>query len=317
MKLQKNVDGYLMGKNKTLFKMIKENSALWVLALPAVVYFLIFHYIPMFGLIIAFKHYNYIDGIIGSKWIGFDNFKFFLASEDAWVITRNTVGYGALFILVNALSATFVALLLFEIKTRVAIKIYQTIMILPNFLSWVVVGFITYILLNPALGVVNQCLKAVGIDSIDWYSDPVYWPWILTFVQTWKWVGINSIIYYAALMGVNQEIYEAATIDGANRLQKARYISLSALVPLITILSILALGNIFRGDFGLFYQIPRDVGALYPTTDVIDTYVYRGLRTGDIGITSAVGFFQSFVGVILVITANMIVKKIEPENTLF
>lgn len=296
---------------------IQENGALLLLALPALIYFIIWHYVPMFGLVLAFKDYTYSAGIFGSEWVGFDNFKFFFTSQDALRITRNTVGYGATFIVLNAVTAVTAALLLNEVRSRAAIKTYQTIMILPNFLSWVIVGFITYILLNPSIGVLNQALELFGIEGKDWYSDPKYWPVILTIAHIWKTIGMNMIMYYAALMGINQELYEAAEIDGANALQRCWYISVPELVPLMTMLSILAVGNIFRGDFGLFYQIPRDVGVLYPTTDVIDTYVYRGLRTGDIGITSAVGLFQSLVGVTLVMITNAIVRKIEPDNAMF
>jgi len=305
------------GRQKSLFDKLKENKEFLILIMPAVLYFVIWHYLPMLGVVIAFKDYTYFGGILGSKWVGFDNFKFFFLSNDAWRITRNTVSYGALFIVVNAISASVVALLLFEIKNRMAIKVYQTIIILPNFLSWVVVGFVTYILFNPTLGVVNQLLSFVGIKEVDLYMEPKYWLFILTVTNTWKGLGMNTIIYYAALLGTNQELFEAADLDGANGLQKCWHISVPSLIPLMTILSILAVGNILRGDFGLFYQISRDVGALYPTTDVIDTYIYRGIRTGDMSVATAVGFFQSFVGFALVIATNKIVKKIEPSNSLF
>lgn len=313
---KKNQNSVPLRRNLTKGK-IQENGALLLLALPALIYFIIWHYVPMFGLVLAFKDYTYSAGIFGSEWVGFDNFKFFFTSQDALRITRNTVGYGATFIVLNAVTAVTAALLLNEVRSRAAIKTYQTIMILPNFLSWVIVGFITYILLNPSIGVLNQALELFGFEGKDWYSDPKYWPVILTIAHIWKTIGMNMIMYYAALMGINQELYEAAEIDGANALQRCWYISVPELVPLMTMLSILAVGNIFRGDFGLFYQIPRDVGVLYPTTDVIDTYVYRGLRTGDIGITSAVGLFQSLVGVTLVMITNAIVRKIEPDNAMF
>lgn len=303
-------------KNRFL-GLTSENWWLLALTVPGLLYFFIWHYIPMFGLVIAFKDYTYDAGIFGSEWVGFDNFKFFFTSNDAWRITRNTVAYAAVFIVLTAVLGALVAILLNEVKSRAATKAYQTIMILPDFLSWVIVGFITYIFLNPAEGVLNQVLAMFGVEGIDWYINPNYWPYILTFVNMWKTIGMTSIMYYAALLGADQQLYEAATIDGANGLQKCWHISVPTLVPLMTTLSILAVGRIFRGDFGLFYQIPRDVGALYPTTDVIDTYVYRGLRQGDMGITSAVGFFQSFVGVILVVATNMIVKKIDPDNSLF
>ena len=295
----------------------REQSSLFMLTVPALICFIIWNYIPMFGLVIAFKDYKYNLGILGSEWVRFDNFKFFFQSQDALRLTINTVGYGALFIVLNVITGVTVALLLNAVKSRTAIKTYQTIMILPNFLSWVVVGFISYLLLNPSVGVINQIITALGFKGIDWYSDPKYWPFILSYAHVWKNVGMTAIMYYAALLGVDQSLYEAAKIDGANAFQSAWYISIPSLVPLMTMLSILAVGNIFRGDFGLFYQIPRDIGALYPTTDVVDTYVYRGLQTGDMGITSAVGFFQSFVGLVLVCITNAIVKKIEPDNAMF
>lgn len=304
-------------KQSYIVRLFVDNFELLLLTLPGILYFFIFHYLPMFGVIIAFKNYKYNLGILGSKWVGFRNFEFFFTSQDALRITRNTVGYGAAFIVTGIVFGVIIALLLFEIKSRLATKIYQTTMILPHFLSWVIVGYITYILLNPISGVFNQILVFFGSEPIQWYSNPKYWPYILTLSNIWKGVGMGSIIYYAALMGIDASLYEAATIDGANKWQQTWNISIPSLAPLMTILSILAIGNLFRGDFGLFYSLPMDVGVLYPTTDVIDTYVYRGLRTGDISITSAVGLFQSVVGLGLVVTTNLIVKRINPENSLF
>lgn len=295
----------------------KEHYELLLLALPALIYYFIMNYIPMFGIIIAFKDYKYNEGIFGSEWCGFNNFRFFFESQDAWRITRNTVGYGIIFIITGVVCGVAIALLLFEIRKKIALKTYQTVMILPNFLSWVIVSYITYILLNPALGVVNRVLEMLHIPAQDWYSDPKYWPFILTYSQTWKTVGMNSIMYYAALMAVDESLFEAASLDGANKWQQIRHISIPSLLPLVTILIINNMGSIFRGDFGLFYQVPRDVGALYPATDIIDTYVYRGLRTGDVGITSAVGFFQSFVGLFMVVGTNAVIRKIAPENAMF
>ncbi len=302
---------------KSSLQHFKDNAELLLLALPAIIYFFIFNYLPMFGVVIAFKDYRYNRGILGSDWVGFKNFEFFFTSSDAFRITRNTVGYGAVFIIAGIIAAVTVALLLFEIRNRFAIKFYQTTAILPHFLSWVIVGYITYTLFHPELGVFNQILKALGLEGANWYGEAKYWPFILPVVNIWKGVGMGSIIYYAALMGVDQQLYEAATIDGATKWQQTWNISIPSLTPIMTILSILAIGNLFRGDFGLFYQITRDVGNLYPTTDIIDTYVYRGLRTGDIGITSAVGLFQSVVGLLLVVTTNTIVKKVDPEKSMF
>lgn len=309
----------IMNNRKKEYKIrgFSGNWELMLLALPALIYYFVMNYIPMFGIVIAFKDYKYNKGILGSKWCGFNNFKFFFESQDAWRITRNTVGYGILFIIAGVICGVLIALLLFEIRKKSALKIYQTVMILPNFLSWVIVSYITYILLNPVLGVVNRTLIALNLPVQDWYSDPKYWPFILTYSQVWKTVGMNSIMYYAALMSVDDSLFEAASLDGANKLQKIWHISIPSLLPLITIMIINNMGTIFRGDFGLFYQIPRDIGALYPTTDIIDTYVYRGLRTGDVGITSAVGFFQSFVGLFMVVGTNAVIRKIAPENAMF
>ncbi len=315
--MKKNTQNNVLPRRRISKGRIREDVSLLTLMIPALIVLIIWHYIPMFGLVIAFKDYTYIDGIFGSAWVGFDNFKFFFSSQDALRITRNTVCYAATFIVLNAVIGSAIAILFNEIRSRAAIKTYQTIMILPNFLSWVVVGFITYIFLNPSVGIINNILASFGVKAVDWYSNPSYWPPILIFVNMWKGIGMTAIMYYASLLGVNQELYEAAKIDGANAWQRCRYISIPELIPLMVMLSILAVGNIFRGDMGLYYQIPRDVGVLYPTTDVIDTYLYRGLRSGDMGITAAVGLFQSVVGFILVIVVNKIVKLIEPDYSMF
>lgn len=302
---------------KSFFKRFAENFELLLLTLPALLCFLIFHYLPMFGVIIAFKDFNYEKGIFGSDWNGLKNFEFFFTSQDAWRITRNTIGYSIAFMVTGTIAAIFVALLLFEIRNKLALKVYQTVIILPRFLSWVVIGFITYIMLNPVSGIFNQILKIFGAEGIQWYSKPEYWPILLIVVNIWNGVGMGSIVYYASLMGIDSSLYEAAEIDGAGRWKQIWNISIPSLIPLIVVLNILAVGNIFRGDFGMFYNIPRDVGMLYSTTDIIDTYVFRGLRTGDIGMSSAVGFFQSFVGLVLVYATNITVKKFSPENALF
>lgn len=305
-------------RKKSRLKDFRDNAELSVLLVPGIILLTVFAYIPMFGIIIAFKDYRNNLGIFGSKWVGLENFKFFFTSQDAWRIGRNTVGYGLLFIVLGIISAVFVAILLYEIKNRIALKFYQTSMILPHFLSWVIVGYITYILLEPNMGVLNRMIKALGGEGLQWYSEPKYWVFILPIVNLWKNIGLKCIMYYAALMGIDEQLFEAAEIDGASRFKQIIYITIPSLVPLMTILTILDVGHLIKGDFGLFYTIPRDVGLLYPTTDIIDTYVYRGLRTGDdIGITTAVGLFQSVVGLIMVVGTNLIVKKISPENSLF
>lgn len=303
---------------KSRFRDFRDNAELSLLALPGIILFILFAYIPMIGIIIAFKDYRNNLGVFGSHWVGMKNFKFFFTSQDAWRIMRNTIGYGMLFIALGIVVSVIVAILLYEVKNRAALKFYQTSMILPHFLSWVIVGYITYILLEPNMGVINQIIKVFGGEGKQWYSEPKYWVVILPLVNLWKNVGLKCIMYYAALMAIDEQLFEAARIDGASKLKQIWYITVPSLVPLMIILTILDIGNIIKGDFGLFYTIPRDVGLLYPTTDIIDTYVYRGLRTGDdIGITTAVGLFQSVVGLIMVVGTNLIVKKISPDNSLF
>lgn len=305
-------------RKKSRLKEFRDNAELTALIAPGIILLIIFCYIPMFGIIIAFKDYRNNLGIFGSEWVGLENFKFFFTSQDAWRIMRNTVGYGVMFIALRLVGAVVVAILLYEVKSRLALKFYQTSMILPHFLSWVIVGYITYILLEPNMGIINQVVRAFGGEGLQWYSEPNYWVGILPVVDLWKNIGLKCIMYYAALMGIDEELFEAAEMDGAGRFKQIIYITIPSLVPLMTILTILDVGNVIRGDFGLFYTIPRDVGLLYPATDIIDTYVYRGLRTGDdIGITTAVGLFQSVVGLIMVVGTNLVVRKISPENSLF
>ena len=248
-------------KRKTGWKEFKDNAELSALLLPGVILMIVFMYIPMFGVIIAFKDYRNNLGIFGSEWVGFQNFQFFFTSQDAWRIARNTMGYGIMFIVVNLIAAVIVAILLYEVKSRVALKFYQTSMILPHFLSWVIVGYITYILLEPNMGVFNQIIRWFGGEGLNWYSEPKYWIAILPLVNLWKNIGLKCIMYYAALMGIDRELFEAAEIDGANRFKQILHITLPSLVPLMTILTILDVGHIIKGDFGLFYTIPRDVGS--------------------------------------------------------
>lgn len=305
-------------RKKSRWKDFRDNAELSALTIPGILLLLVFAYVPMLGIIIAFKDYRNNLGIFKSEWVGFQNFKFFFTSQDAWRIGRNTVGYGIMFIVINLIAAVLVAILLYEIRNKIALKFYQTSMILPHFLSWVIVGYITYILLEPEMGILNKIIQLFGGEGLQWYSEPKYWVVILPIVNLWKNIGLKTIMYYAALMGIDEQLYEAAQLDGAGRFKQILYITLPSLVPLMTILTILDVGHIIKGDFGLFYTIPRDVGLLYPTTDIIDTYVYRGLRTGDdIGITTAVGLFQSVVGFLMVVGTNLIVKKVSPENSLF
>ena len=298
-------------------KGVVNNFQLWTLCTIPIIFIFVFNYLPMVGLILAFKKYKYSKGIFGSEWIGLDNFKFLVQSNDFTRITRNTLTMNALFIIFGTIAAVLLAILLFELKSRKATKVYQTILITPNFLSWVVVSYMVYAILQPQNGTFNQILTIFGIEKIDAYSKPESWPLILTIASVWKHVGMDAVVYYAAMMGFDTSIFEAAEIDGANKIKRTWYVLIPSLVSLIVMLTILKIGNIFRADFGLFYQLPRNIGALYPTTDVIDTYIFRTLRVvGDIGMSSAAGFLQSIVGFIMVMVTNGIVRKISPDNAL-
>ncbi|NJD03753.1 MAG: sugar ABC transporter permease [Ruminiclostridium sp.] len=270
----------------------------------------------MVGVVMAFTDYKYSDGIFGSKWVGLDNFRIFF-SFDVTRITRNTVLYAAVFIVTNLVSCVLLALLFNELKSRPALKAYQTIMIIPNFMSWAVVALIFYVFLDPSYGFINHFLTSIGMEEVNWYTDVAKWPFILVFATTWKGIGMGSIIYFAAIMGIDPTYYEVATIDGANKLQRIWHITIPSLIPLMSISCILSIGSLFRGDFGLFYQLPLDVGMLYPATDIIDTYLYRGIREGNFSIMTAVGLFQSVMGLILIVGANAIVNKVNQDNALF
>jgi len=299
-------------------KNLVSNIEYTLMECPAFILMLIFSYVPMIGVILAFKDYKYDLGILESPWIGFNNFKFFFTSQDAWMVTRNTIFLNLLFIFIGLVVSVAFALMMYEINRKVLVKAYQSIMILPSFLSWVVVGYMSYALLNPDLGLINRILQNIGLQPVSWYSEPLYWPFILVVASIWKSAGLNSILYYATLMNINNEYYEAAKIDGATKLQMARHISIPFLVPTMTILTVLAIGGIIRSDFGMFYNLTRNVASLYSTTYVIDTYVYNALnKIGDIGMSSAVGFYQSIVGFVLIIVTNAVVRKIEKDNAIF
>nr|WP_102716566.1 ABC transporter permease subunit [Paenibacillus castaneae] len=294
-----------------------------IMVLPATLWFIFFSYLPMAGMVIAFKEYRYsrdgfLASIIQSKWVGLQNFKFLFSTNDAYIITRNTVLYNIFFIVLGLVIAVAMAIMLAEITNKKLAKVYQTGMFLPYFLSWVIVGYFAFSFLSLDKGVVNHMFSWFGIDPVNWYSDPTYWPIIIVVVFLWKSVGYNSVIYLAAIMGIDKSLYEAAMIDGANKWQQIRNITIPMLTPLITILTLLAIGKIFYADFGLFYQVPRDSGTLYSVTNVIDTYVYRGLKsTGEIGMSTAAGLYQSIIGFVLVITSNGIVRKFNKDNALF
>lgn len=295
----------------------KENIFLTGMCLLPAAFVFVFSYLPLFGIVLAFKDFRYDKGIWGSDWAGLKNFEFIYKSGTLGRLIRNTVGLNALFIVTGMAFAVIVAIILYEIKSRKALKLYQTLILLPYFVSWVIASYVAYVILNPSYGVLNNIIEFFGGEAINWYGNPKYWPWILMVCNIWKGFGYSSIIYYAALVGVDSSYYEAARLDGASKLQLTRYITLPFLIPIITIQFILAIGNIMTADFGMFFQVTRDVGALYPVTDVLDTYAYRALMyqsnfTG----SSAVSFLQSVVGCALVLLTNWIVNKVEPDNAL-
>jgi putative aldouronate transport system permease protein len=291
---------------------------LLLLSLPAVIYVFIFSYLPMPGIIIAFKKFFFNLGIFGSPWVGFNNFKFLFMTGSAWKITSNTIVMNVIFIVTTLVLSVAIALMLFEITKRHLVKVYQTIMIFPHFLSWVVVSYMFYGIMNSQYGLMNNFLEAIGKEPVDWYSNADLWLPILIVSHLWKSAGMGSVIYFATLMGIDSEYYEAAVIDGATKWQMTKYISLPFLYPMITMLTILSVGGIIRGDFGMIYNLTRDVPMLYRTTDVIDTYVFRALRTvGDAGMAASAGLYQSVVGFIMILATNWIVRKISPDNSLF
>jgi len=288
------------------------------MALPAVLALLIFNYLPMLGLIIAFKDVNIAKGIFRSESVGFKNFVFLFSTTDAWIITRNTVSYNAIFIVLNMFLSVVLALLLNELHTKRLAKLLQTIFIMPHFLSMAVVSIIVFAFLSANNGFLNNVMEFLGYQRHNWYQEYRYWPLILIIVNAWKHVGYSAVVYLASISGISEEYYEAAVLDGATRFQQALYITIPHLKAIMTILLILAIGGIFHGDFGLFYTVPQDSGVLYRVTDVIDTYVYRVLKTlNNPGMATAAGLYQSVVGFVLVIIANKIVSKLDPENAVF
>lgn len=296
----------------------KSSITLTLMALPASIFLLVFAYIPIGGLVIAFKDFRYDKGLFGSEWVGFKNFEFFFKSLDAWKVLRNTIGLNLLFIAITLVVSVAVALMLNEIHNRIAIKAIQTIMFFPYFMSWVVVGYLLYAYLQRDYGIINQVLNCFGLESISWYSRPEYWPFILTFMYVWKMAGYYAVIYYAGLMGIDKTYYEAAKLDGATKWKMIWSITLPMIRSIIICMVLLQIGRVMYADFGLFYQLTRNQGALYSTTDVLDTYIFRTLRvTGDIGISSAVGCFQAVVGFVLVMVSNLIVRKIDRDSALF
>lgn len=306
-------------KRKSFLKRHKRYAPLYLMMIPGLAYLIINNYIPMAGLIIAFKQVNFRLGILASPWVGFSNFEYLFASSEAFIITRNTILYNLVFIVLGTAMAVFIAILLNELRGRMSKKIYQTIILIPYLISMVVVSYLVNALLATETGFINQSiLGALGAEPISWYSEPAYWPFILVIVNLWKNFGYQSIIFYATVVGLDTGLYEAAAIDGATRWQRIFHVTLPGLRSTIITLTLMSVGRIFFSDFGLFYQVPMNSGPLFDVTNTIDTYVYRGLmQSNNIGMSSAAGFYQSVVGCIVVLLANFTVRKISKDDALF
>jgi len=300
---------------------VRKNFQLTSLAFPAILAVFVFSYVPLAGLVLAFKNFNLRLGIIGSPWVGMKNFMFFF-KNDAFAVTRNTLAYNIVFIIVGTIFSLLFAMMLNEITSRFFVKLYQTIFFFPYFFSWVVVAYMVYAFFA-ANGILNSLigpwlLEHFNVIISEFYLTPPLWPPFMVFLAVWKGLGYTCVLYYAAIMGIPGDYYEAATIDGASKLQCSWHITLPLLLPTVSIMTLLQIGNIFRADFGLFYFIPRQIGKLQDVTNVIDVHVYRMLRlSNDIGMSAAIGFYQSVLCFILVMLSNWAAKKIDPEYAIF
>ncbi|MGC6176886.1 ABC transporter permease [Lacrimispora sp. 38-1] len=313
----------MIGKRKSPVpkkkKGISKILPYYLMVLPGLIYLFINNYLPMFGIIIAFKKINYTKGIFGSDWSGFDNFRFLFGSKDAWSITRNTIGYNIVFFIMVTVCAILLAICINEIQSKLTSQVYQIIILLPFLMSWVVISYLAYAFLSSESGFLNKTLfPMIGLKPINWYQDKTYWPIILIFVHTWRNVGYSMIIYFSSIVGISQDYFEAARIDGASKLKQIRYITIPLLKPTVITLFILSVGQVFRSDFGLFYQVTRNSGPLYEYTRTIDVYVYQALmKNADYGMSGAASVYQSICGFIIILIANKAVKKYQSSSALF
>ncbi|MBR1742008.1 MAG: sugar ABC transporter permease [Lachnospiraceae bacterium] len=292
-----------------------RNRAYVLLALPAVIILLLFNYIPMSGLVLAFKKYDYKMGLYGSPWCGLDNFKYLIQSKADFIrITKNTLLYYVIFTALGTVLNIVLAIAIDQYVFKRLGKIMHTIMIIPVFISYAAVQFIVFAYLSADTGIISRMMGG----SVRFYTDATHWRTILTIVKMWNSVGYGAVLYMSVLSGIDSSLYEAAQIDGANKWQQIKYVTLPALVPMTTVMLLLSVGNIMRSDTGLFYQVTRDTGILYPTTQVIDSYVLHAItKSSNFGFTAATTFFQAVIGLLLMLFANWTVKKLQPENALF
>lgn len=306
-------------RDSVLIKKIRKYAPLYLLALPGFVYMIINNYMPMAGLILAFKNYSFAKGLKGSTWCGLKNFSYLFGSKWAGIMFRNTICYNLVFLFLGTVLAIFVAILLGEVRGKMSKQIYQTVILIPFLVSTVLIGYLVYAFLSEQNGFVNKSiLELLGINGISWYTEAKYWPFILVFVQLWKSFGFQSIVYYATIIGFDKTYYEAAVVDGASTWQQIRNITMPLLKQTVIILTIMGLGRMFASDFGLFYQVPQDSGLLYSATTTIDTFVYRTLmQNHDVGRSLAAGFMQSVLGFAVVMISNNIIRKVDSDSALF
>lgn len=307
------------------FSKAKKTLMLLTMVAPSAIWLLLLRYLPMGGIILAFKNYKiypkdptFLNNLIHSKWVGLDNFKFLFTTGDSWVMIRNTLAYNIVFIILGVIIPVAFAIMMSELSKKFVAKTYQTLMFFPYFLSWVVVSYFLNAFIDAQYGLIPMAQRAAGETAVSWYTTPGPWPYIIVFANLWKNVGYSTVLYLAAITGIDQTQYEAAAIDGASKWQQILHVTLPNLRTMIAILFILNVGKIFNADFGLFWNVPMQNGALFSVTQVIDTYIYRVLmNTGNIGQSTAAGLLQNIVGFICIIGANAVVKKIDSDSTLF
>jgi len=307
------------------FSKAKKTLMLLTMVAPGAIWLLLLRYLPMGGIILAFKNYKiypkdptFLNNLIHSKWVGLDNFKFLFTTGDSWVMIRNTLAYNIVFIILGVIIPVAFAVMMSELSKKFVAKTYQTLMFFPYFLSWVVVSYFLNAFIDAQYGLIPMAQRAAGKTAVSWYTTPGPWPYIIVFANLWKNVGYSTVLYLAAITGIDQTQYEAAAIDGASKWQQILHVTLPNLRTMIAILFILNVGKIFNADFGLFWNVPMQNGALFSVTQVIDTYIYRVLmNTGNIGQSTAAGLLQNIVGFICIIGANAVVKKIDSDSTLF
>jgi putative aldouronate transport system permease protein len=310
-------------KKRNFGQRLWDNRIFFLMVAPGTLFLIVFFYIPVFANIVAFQNFQYSDqgflySLLHSPFVGLQNFKFFFASADFWIVLRNTVGYNMVFLLMNFFFAIFFGVVMSQLRNAKLLKLYQTSMLFPYFLSWAILAYFVYAFLSTDKGIFNQLIQAMGGKPIDWYNTPQVWPFIIIFLGVWKGIGYNSILYFATAMGIDPSYYDAAMIDGANKWQQIKNVTLPHIMPVALLMLILNIGGIFRSDFGLFYLIPRSSGTLINVTQTFDTYIYRALTTtNDIGMSTAAGLLQSVVGALLIIASNAVIRKLEPESALF